>query len=1739
MGICPKCNSKVKAKATRCPKCGAALNLPTPTEPIKQPPAEGKKGTMSASEFLSELAESAQPVHGDEIKTETPSVQEGQGPSDARKTVEAADMAPPMGDEIATSTKPGSTIEYEDLDKKAATGESGSDGQLQRVWKEAIGSSAKDSKQSLRHDRAEASDSVFRRVAVRQVADASSPNLQTADYQVRDKLGEGGMGIVYSANQTAVNRIVALKTIKSEKSKNETSRRQFFYEAEITADLDHPNIPPIYELGTTEDQLLFYSMKLIQGVEWQKIISKKSRSENLEIYTKMADAVAFAHSRNIIHRDLKPDNVLLGAYGEVYVTDWGLAVNLAKRKSIDFGGTPDYMAPEMAANRRESIGKASDVYVLGAILYQIVTGTPPHVGHTPLDRLRAASRNEIVPTDVDDPLLEIAYRAMAADPMARYPSVAEMQRAIGQILRHSDSIALAGRADDLVTSALVSKDYDSFTRGIHAYKDALDMWGENKLAATGLKRARMAFGQCAFDKGDYDLAVQTLDRNHADEARLYEKASKAKLGVVQRERRYKTLWQSFIGALVLFLAVASGLAGFAWMKRNEAVAQTAIAQENETKATNNEAKANQNFEEAEKQRMLAEKNEATAKKNFEEAEKQRMLAEKNEAEARENEAEAKKNFEEAEKQRMLAEANERKANENFRVAEQQRRLAEQRAAQVSIGEMDSNISLAKLQAEEGNVRGADLIRQLLTDKLSATQETFQGKAPKLKSWAWNRLENLSNADLPKLPLAPQSVVTAVDFAAGKYRGVSGTGDGKFQWLEFQRGRLMPENRGWSIEQGKVNAVAIAPSGDEAIFSVERGESFENHTWSHAEKEPVKIDAAGNRSFQSFAYSPDGQYVAAGLNQGIWIWKRASGWAHKSPDLVVESVRGSLIKMDWINAKQLLATARLNQQTNVHLVDAGKPKDQPGITLEIPAEWKDDLRTTAHWQGNQILFGGESGRIFVGSLGTAPATANPGEPVKIGLTNVVELPKKHLSGITRMITRDGQSLVSISNEPVAHVWRRRPDGGIDYDTHLSNIPTTSEVTTNVSLASFVDNDRIAGITSDGVAFVWDVPRQKQRRVLTRVSEKGEPESYTSPVIQVFSTGTNPNAVAVNTDGVVDLWILQTGLTQKIDGQRFSYFGHTPGAQLVDTAVDMQSRVVVTTASLGGAKEVYNPNRHDREFCVWDHATGNMLHRWTESAPDQLEPRITILKGGKELMIASEKSTRIVTLDGNKVFQKDNLGTYFAVPNPRNPSLLAMVKRSGYTWLWDRANEASWQDKVFYADAGARGIPLRGVWSDDGQRLYTIYSSGAIFSFAIRDGKLEPTWSSAKIEDEKSELWKAVVGSNHQVRLHSLIDLAVARKGDQEHLYAAIRETRADPSTSLLELQFPVAGTAAGQPKLVQFQRLAGQFWIEAQPGKTPAFETRIHPLFAIKPSTDSIVGKLRSGEHTFLSTKGGRVMELKDTSKAIASFGRWVLSSASSDRELKQLLTLHNDGSVWRMSLEDPAKPAWSKTPIQAEGFDEIRLSPDASLIALLDRDSGSLRWLDAKTGTVQREAKGVQAMAWDPLADASLAVCHDDGGLELIHGQVAQPLPKLTLASEGKFSSVTFFNENWNDPQVASARYLLVQSEDESSGKLHFVPLSAPAQPDQRIFQIEIKRGLTVTSSPVDSLFVTGDDAGNVAVRTAYPTWNQERQLFDLKGHLGGRIECIAFSGDGQALITSDDKYRLLAWLSRDDTLAP
>jgi hypothetical protein len=279
------------------------------------------------------------------------------------------------------------------------------------------------------------------------------------------ELARGGAGLVHTIVDKTLLRRCAMKVLTPKVQGDPDQRQRFVEEAQITAQLDHPNVVPIHELGVTPDRELYFTMKLVEGETLAALLHARYEEVRqvdwvagfIEILIKVCDAVAFAHSRGVIHRDLKPSNIMVGAFGQVYVMDWGIARLLEGRNEVaverdrehqsldrkgDWLGTAEYMSPEQARGEHDATDERSDIFGLGATLYHILTGEPPYDQDEYLVRMRAARECIIRPPEefrtvarLPRGLGRIAMKAMERDPADRYQSMLALKSDLVDQLR--------------------------------------------------------------------------------------------------------------------------------------------------------------------------------------------------------------------------------------------------------------------------------------------------------------------------------------------------------------------------------------------------------------------------------------------------------------------------------------------------------------------------------------------------------------------------------------------------------------------------------------------------------------------------------------------------------------------------------------------------------------------------------------------------------------------------------------------------------------------------------------------------------------------------------------------------------------------------------------------------------------------------------------------------------------------------------------------------------------------------------------------------------------------------------------------------------------------------------------------------------------------------------------------------------------------------------------------------------
>ena len=257
------------------------------------------------------------------------------------------------------------------------------------------------------------------------------------DYEIIDEIARGGMGVVYKARQKSLNRVVALKMILSGQLAGEEEIQRFRSEAEAAANLDHPGIVPVYEIGEHDDHQ-FFSMGFVEGSSLQnKIIDGPlPPKEAAELTKKVAESISYAHGKGVIHRDLKPANVLLDQNGEPKVTDFGLAKRIDSdsdlTRTTQAMGSPSWMPPEQASGKSSTVDARADVYALGAVLYNLITGRPPFQAANHLDTMMQVLEKEPVRPRTLDPKIPvdietIALKCLEKEPTKRYQSAVELK----------------------------------------------------------------------------------------------------------------------------------------------------------------------------------------------------------------------------------------------------------------------------------------------------------------------------------------------------------------------------------------------------------------------------------------------------------------------------------------------------------------------------------------------------------------------------------------------------------------------------------------------------------------------------------------------------------------------------------------------------------------------------------------------------------------------------------------------------------------------------------------------------------------------------------------------------------------------------------------------------------------------------------------------------------------------------------------------------------------------------------------------------------------------------------------------------------------------------------------------------------------------------------------------------------------------------------------------------------------
>jgi TolB-like protein/Tfp pilus assembly protein PilF len=280
----------------------------------------------------------------------------------------------------------------------------------------------------------------------KQAVSAATMLGELGDYELLEEIGRGGQGVVFRARQKSLNRTVALKVISLGQWASKAHLKRFRREAEAAASLDHPSIVPIYEVDE-RDGSCYFSMKFVEGGQLDEVTRREPMPirQAVELIAKVTRTVHYAHEHGILHRDIKPGNILLDAKGEPQLTDFGLAPLVESESSVtqtlDVLGTPSYMAPEQAVGNNAAVSSATDVYGLGAVLYQLLTGQPPFAGGTTYETIKLLEDTDPRPPrllnpKIDRDLSTICLKCLEKDPKRRYSSALALAEDLQRWLKH-------------------------------------------------------------------------------------------------------------------------------------------------------------------------------------------------------------------------------------------------------------------------------------------------------------------------------------------------------------------------------------------------------------------------------------------------------------------------------------------------------------------------------------------------------------------------------------------------------------------------------------------------------------------------------------------------------------------------------------------------------------------------------------------------------------------------------------------------------------------------------------------------------------------------------------------------------------------------------------------------------------------------------------------------------------------------------------------------------------------------------------------------------------------------------------------------------------------------------------------------------------------------------------------------------------------------------------------------------
>lgn len=1112
---------------------------------------------------------------------------------------------------------------------------------LEELWRDSIVS---DSNVfcTIKSSKAEAtvSDSAFS-IQRREIRDAKDPAIIGADYEILEKIGTGGVGVVYSARQASIDRTVAIKMLRDEYGNRAEHQDKFLAEAVLTGELDHPNIVPIYDLGRSKSGELFYSMKNVVGTPWDRVLSQKNLLENLEILMKVIDAISFAHSRGIVHRDLKPENVMLGGYGEVLVMDWGIALpseGFRKSSSImrsqAMGGTPAYMAPEMAKGPIESIGFASDVYLLGAILFEILAGYPPHHGRDVMECVRNASKNIIQPTEVTGELMEIAIKAMATIPARRFRTVQSFRDSIRLYQSHIESLTLSENAEVELKDACISQDYQEFSRAIFAFEEAISLWDENTMAKDGLLRAKTEYAKASLKNGDYDLGLSLLDENDHLDQPIIKKLRDAQKERDTRQSRFRAIRKLAVG-LTAFILIAGTIAlGFILFLFSNLTSAQFRLKEQVKKAEEAVVDAQDQKEKAEGQKAIAVQEQAKAEQLKEIAEGRRR---------------------EAEQSKLETILQKEKAEESSYFAE-------------------TGLVGASIEQNSFSIAADILDRQAASPAKS-----------KLRHWEWGRYKYLVQGGSKEAPVPAvnqhdvrESVTSLRFFRNDKWVAVAlATGEVEL-WRQGDQKPTFLFRHGVSV-----NDMDVDPTGQHiATCGLDEERNSVVKVWRFDEIQApllAKSFASKKSSLETIAFSElDGRYLAFGGNQRIG---RVLDWRADKEVSVLLGHIDTIKQIRFSPDDKLVITGGIDGTIRIWNLKNGRE-------IQRFSEHQRPVYAVAFDPtGKKVASAGADRRILIWEVAPRSDQNEEVEEIRKRVKGESVAPQSYqsLEGHSGTIldlcfSKDGKRLASVGKDNLVMVWE------LDDLTKPASISEQPEKTKQSgkterlklrghgswvnSVGFSTDGTKVISGADDRTWRTWNLARYKEKEVIG---------SGRVPILDAAFTPDGKSVVTAFEDGTIGLWDGQTGQQLASLSQGHEYLTNramlipesnrliTSGGDNTLRIWDVELGSQRTIKEHTGRNAIFNVSKNGRWLVaggdesgvgVWNIETNEALPRFRAFQREKT-PGVVPMNAEPTAVAISEDGNRVFVGDknGKCEFWNANAGEQIAVISGHSESIVA--------------------------------------------------------------------------------------------------------------------------------------------------------------------------------------------------------------------------------------------------------------------------------------------------------------------------------------------------------------------------------------------------------------------------------------------------------------------------------------------------